>query len=205
MHAQTSKNAFVTAFLSQVAWLLPTGTLNPFRIFNPLRPLVFQYNIRRMNKFVSKVMDERFTSRSIASKTNQKDRPIIDLALNAYLGDTNSTKVDFKRFAIDQIKVFMFAGHDTTSSIICYIPYLLSKHPDALRNVLQEYNNVFGKDVSQTAQAIKADPYLLNKLPYSVAVIKETLRLFPPASTVRAGVPGFFLHHDGKQYPTEGE
>lgn len=207
MHAQTSKNAFVTAFLSQVSWLLPTGTVNPFRIFNPLRPLVFQYNIGRMNKFVSKVIDERFASRSIASKTNQKKRPIIDLALDAYLSETNSTKVDatFKRFARDQIKVFMFAGHDTTSSTICYIAYMLSKHPDALRNVLQEYDNVFGKDIGQTAQAIKADPYLLNKLPYSVAVIKETLRLFPPASTVRAGVPGFFLHYDGNQYPTEGE
>ncbi|KAK4695417.1 hypothetical protein P7C71_g2337, partial [Lecanoromycetidae sp. Uapishka_2] len=73
-----------------------------------------------------------------------------------------------------------------------------------MRKVRAEYDDVFGVNVQQTAQRIKDDPYLLNKLPYSVAIIKEILRLYPPASSVRQGVPGFFLHHDGKQYPTEG-
>lgn len=63
---------------------------------------------------------------------------------------------------------------------------------------------MFGSDVTQTARRIKEDPYLINKLPYTVAIIKETLRLWPPASSVRIGEPGFFIHHDGKQYPTDG-
>lgn len=73
-----------------------------------------------------------------------------------------------------------------------------------MRKVRTEYDDVFGKDIKQTAQKVKDNPYLLNKLPYSVAIIKEILRLYPPASSVRKGMPGFFLHHDGKQYPTEG-
>lgn len=208
MHAQTTENDFVAAFRNTLTWLLPANTLNPFKIFNPLRPFVFQYNKWRMDRFVSKVMDERFVSRpGIQEDKSKKNRPVIDLALDSYLNDTKSTTIDatFKRFAMDQIKTFMFAGHDTTSSTICYVAHMLSKHPDALKRVRQEYDDVFGTDVEQTAQVIKDDPYLLNKLPYSVAVIKEVLRLFPAASSVRMGVPGFFLHHDGKQYPTEGE
>lgn len=212
MHAQTSENDFVAAFRNQLTWLPGDNELNPFRILNPLRPIVFQYNKWRMDRFVSKVMDDRFAARpGVQEKEKEKDnktkRPVIDLALEAYLKDTHSTTIDatFKRFAMDQIKTFMFAGHDTTSSTICYVAYMLCKHPDALQRVRHEYDDVFGTNIEQTAAAIKEDPYLLNKLPYSVAIIKEVLRLFPPASSVRMGAPGFFLYHDGKQYPTEGE
>ena len=69
---------------------------------------------------------------------------------------------------------------------------------------MKEYDDVFGPDINQTAARIKKDSYLINKLPYTVAIIKETLRLWPPASSVRKGVPGFWLHYEGKQYPTEG-
>lgn len=110
----------------------------------------------------------------------------------------------FERFVMDHIKTFLFAGHDTTRSTICYSARTLVNHPEAMKEVRAEYDEVFGKIVAQSAQKIKDDPYLPDKLPYSVAIIKKILRLYPPASSVRMGVPGFFLHHDGKQYLTEG-
>ena len=211
MHAQTKENDFVSAFRSQLTWLPGINEFNPFVLFNPMRRVMFAYNQWRMDRFVSKVMDERFATRPGSKAINGSskcNRPVIDLALDAYLEEEGkkSATIDatFKRFAMDQIKIFMFAGHDTTSSTICYIAYVLSKHPDAMEKVLQEYNQVFGNDVEQTAQRIKEDPYLLNKLPYSVAIIKEILRLYPPGSSARKGQPGFFLNYNGKQYPTEG-
>ena len=102
------------------------------------------------------------------------------------------------------IKVFMFAGHDTTSSTICFAAYELAEHPEAMQKVRHEYDEVFGTDVSETAQKIKDDPYIINRLPYTAAVIKEVLRLWPPASSVRMGEPGFFLNYEGKKYPTKG-
>jgi len=111
----------------------------------------------------------------------------------------------FKTAALDHIKVFMFGGHDTTSSTICYVAYALSRHPEALKKVRQEYDEVFGPEVWQTAARIKEDPYIINKLPYTVAIVKECLRLWPPASSVRVGGPGQFVHYDGKQYPIEGD
>lgn len=43
-------------------------------------------------------------------------------------------------------------------------------------------------------------------MPYTSAVIKETLRLYPPAATARVGAPDGFLTDQatGKVYPTEG-
>lgn len=213
MHAQTSENDFVSAFRNQLTWLVKSNELNPFVLFSPIRPIIFRYNKWRMDKFVGKALEERFLSRPDKEAANscvaKRSRPIIDLALDAYHEDAvKHTKTGFdatfKRFAIDQIKTFMFAGHDTTSSTICYIAYALSRHPEALRKIRQEHDEVFGTNVDQTPHVIKKNPYLLNKLPYTLAVIKEILRLYPPASSVRKGVPGFFLHHDSRQYPTEG-
>jgi cytochrome P450 len=68
-----------------------------------------------------------------------------------------------------------------------------------------EHDDVFGRDVAETYGAIVENPHLLNQLPYTVAVIREALRLFPPASGFRAGEPGTsIVGEDGKAYPTEG-
>ena len=64
--------------------------------------------------------------------------------------------------------------------------HLLSKHPEALAKMRQEHNEVFGTNLSNTADALKKQPALLNQCRYTFAVIKETLRLYALASTMRA-------------------
>jgi len=222
MNAQTTENDFVAAFRNTLTWLLKTMETNPFVIYNPIRPIVVRYNSMRMNRFLNRVMDERFAARSQngAAGSKERTRPVIDLALDAYINGKGAQGVKdkadtsgagkgldpaFKTAALDHIKVFMFGGHDTTSSTICYVAYALSRHPEALKKVRQEYDEVFGPEVWQTAARIKEDPYIINKLPYTVAIVKECLRLWPPASSVRVGGPGQFVHYDGKQYPIEGD
>jgi acid phosphatase len=112
---------------------------------------------------------------------------------------------EFRRFAIDNLLVLLFTGHDTTSSTICYCYHLLHKHPEALANVRQELDNIFGAGVS-AAQQLKDNPYLVNKLEYTLATIKEVLRLWPPASAARLGRKGYFVKDPvtGEMLPTEG-
>ena len=217
MNAQRSENEFVAAFRQTMNWFIKQPEYNPFRYFNPLRPIIHELNRRKMDKYLGKVMDDRFATKSRESvldevkKTNKRQpQPVIDLALDTYTREwgensTKNGKIDpaFKAAAIKHIKMFMFAGHDTTSSTICYAIYELSRCPEALTKMLEECKAVFGPDPKQTADRIKEDPYLINKLPFTTAVIKETLRLWAPASTLRQGSAGYFLHHDGKDFPTE--
>ena len=83
-----------------------------------------------------------------------RPKPVVDLALDEYLKETPGLEViysmdlTFKKFAISQMKVFILAGHNTTSSTLCYVYYLLSKNPLALQKVRAEYNDVFGSDLS---------------------------------------------------------
>lgn len=88
MHAQTKENDFVSAFRSQLTWLPGINEFNPFVLFNPIRRVMFAYNQWRMDRFVSKVMDERFATRPGSKAINGSskcNRPVIDLALDAYL------------------------------------------------------------------------------------------------------------------------
>lgn len=83
-----------------------------------------------------------------------------------------------------------WTGHDTTSSTICYAAYELSKNANSLARIRKEHDEILGP-VAGTPQKIKNDPYVLNKLEYTSAVIRETLRLWPAASSTRTGFPGF--------------
>jgi cytochrome P450 len=95
---------------------------------------------------------------------------------------------------VDAVKTFVFAGHDTTASTLAWATYLLHRHPAVharLRAELDAHLPAAGAGgPAEAAAAIRADPYLLNRLEYTTAVLRETMRLFPPASTVRDVVPG---------------
>ncbi|MCJ1379525.1 hypothetical protein MMC17_002626 [Xylographa soralifera] len=213
MNAQHSENDFISGLRSQLKWLPIGDEINPWKKWNPIRPLVFWYNTRRMDRWLSKALDDRFTLRQSLGEAEmlKRNKPVIDLALDTYLlgqglDEKSVRPMDdtFKTMSMNEIKLFLFAGHDTTSSTLCYMYYLLQKNPKIQEKLHAELDDVFGTDLTKTASLITENPHVLNKLPYTIAVIKETLRLFAPASTVRVGEPDFFLNVNGVQYPTNG-
>ena len=187
--------------------------MNPFIRWNPFRPLFQWYYVQLMDRYISRQLKTRFaTYQDLDNPVGAEDggfQTVVDLALDEYLDEqqashaVRSMDAEFERLAISQMKVFILAGHDTTSSTLCYIFYLLSCNPLALQRVRAEHDESFGSDLKQTNAKIAADPHSLNQLPFTLAVIKEALRLFPVASSTRDGEPGFSLTHDGHQYPTE--
>lgn len=159
-----------------------------------------------MDRFLKRELENRYNGK-LNSKNNKS---IIDLALKGYKASatTKSSRTmdaTFEAIARAQIKLFLFAGHDTTSGTICYAYHLLSSNPHTLALLRAEHSRVLGP-VSSTPSRIADSPHLLNALPYTLAVVRETLRLFPPASIVRAGSPSFVITNPdtGIAYPTVG-
>ncbi|KAK7937205.1 uncharacterized protein PG986_014073 [Apiospora aurea] len=178
------------------------------------RPLVQWYNSYCIDRYLSKQVDERFeelaASRRDAKDVKSRSRSVISLVMDQYLAETGETeqlsKATFKRLVIPQLRMFLYAGHDTTSSTLLYCYYLLSTHPEELEKVRTEQDEVFGRNISHQHlyEVIAKDPALLNQTPYTLVVIKEVLRLFPPAGSLRAGRPGLVLtDENGGPYPTE--
>ncbi|KAJ5211048.1 hypothetical protein N7491_010864 [Penicillium cf. griseofulvum] len=92
----------------------------------------------------------------------------------------------------DQLKSFLFAGHDTTSILLQWTFYELSRTPHVLRSVCRELDEIFGPDSHPThvrEQILEHGENVLQRMTYTSAVIKEILRLYPPAGTSRVSAP----------------
>ncbi|KAI1175949.1 cytochrome P450 [Nemania sp. FL0916] len=215
LHYQTQGSALADCLRRQVYWT-PFGTsFNPFRRYLSIRPLVQRYNSYRMDAYLDQEIDKRFDelARSRQDKvkgSKGQSRSIISLAMDKYLEDVGHdgevSRKAFKSLAKPQLRMFLYAGHDTTSSTLLYCFLLLSKHPEVLSKLRQEHDEVFGinLDTDKYVQLINNDPSLLNQIPYTLAVIKEVLRIFPPAGSLRDGRPDFVLvDEEGQRYPTD--
>lgn len=188
---------------------------DPRILWNPLRLLVQRYYGALMDRFLRTELEKRYlellgtTKASGRSQSTSRGKSVTALALDAYLDHQGAntsisdlpTQInqDFMRLAATQIRLFIFAGNDSTSSSIVYAYHLLHKHPEVMRRLREEHNEVFG--TGSAAAQLKENPALLCQCPYTLAVIKETLRLFPPAGTVRGEHPGTAISDEhGKSY-----
>uniref|UniRef100_A0A674JLB4 Cytochrome P450 3A n=1 Tax=Terrapene triunguis TaxID=2587831 RepID=A0A674JLB4_9SAUR len=71
-----------------------------------------------------------------------------------------------------QAIIFIFAGYETTSSILSYMVYSLATHPDVQQKLQEEIDSVLPNQAPLTYDA-------LMQLEYVDMTVGETLRLFP--------------------------
>lgn len=94
------------------------------------------------------------------------------------------------------------AGFGTTTDTSSYVLMLLSAFPTVLSRLRAEHTRIFPASLESTLSMLRDNPSLLKDLPYTTAVIQETLRLFPVGMVVRAppkGMTSFELN--GRTYP----
>lgn len=106
----------------------------------------------------------------------------------------------------------VLAGHETTANTLTWTMYLLSQNPDIAEKLQEEINSVIGNRLPTLAD--------LKNLTYTEAVIKESMRIYPPVWSVArqareatqlgdypigkyatAVIPIWTVHHDERWYP----
>lgn len=80
------------------------------------------------------------------------------------------------RQLVDEALTLLLAGHETTALSLTYALYLLSEHPEVMSRAQSEVDAVLGARTLQAAD--------LPRLRYLDAVVRETMRLYPPAYTI---------------------
>ena len=72
-----------------------------------------------------------------------------------------------------------------------------------LRQAREEHDLLLGDNPSNAAAVLREEPKLVNNLNYTLAIIKEALRLWPPTGvSLRSGRPGQTLSQGGQNWPT---
>jgi cytochrome P450 len=151
---------------------------------------------RTIEASLESIIQEKFEklhgNKPYGEKPAVSDRSVLSLALEG----TDTLTPQAIQTSIDSIRTFLFAGYDTTSVLLQWAFYELSRTPRALAALREELDRVLGpnNDPKATANAIISNEAKLNQLVYLTAVIKETLRLHPPAGTSRFAEPGTNFH-----------
>jgi cytochrome P450 len=113
---------------------------------------------------IRKIIEDRKTS-------NESHDDLLDMLLATRYEDTGepmSTKQ-----LIDEISILFVAGHETTANALAFTSFLLAKHEDVQAKVFEEV---------RAAKALTSDNLeQIKMLPFTRAVIDESMRLFPPA------------------------
>jgi cytochrome P450 / NADPH-cytochrome P450 reductase len=123
-----------------------------------------------MNKMVDEIVAERRKNAEAAA--DKKDMlgammTGVDRSTGEQLDDVNI------RY---QINTFLIAGHETTSGLLSCTLYALLKHPDVLKKAYEEVDRVLGPDLDA-----KPTYQQVTQLTYITQILKEALRLWPPA------------------------
>lgn len=222
-HAQTTpegqghKNrlGLLTAARDLSNLMFKTGQgFNPFAYFDPIRPTKAWFYEQVFNHELTKVIKQQIEAERSSDQGDDGDaksssmhaKSILRLALSGL-----QPTPELIRNSVSQIKTFLFAGQDTTATLIQWMCFELSKssfsaqYSAIVQNLIDEHNKVFGatgdpfnaldtlgKEDDQGRK--DAEAILGIKLPYTTAFIRETLRLHPPAATARR-VPDISPEH----------
>src|SRR5690242_8349849 len=145
-------------FFQQAAlsFILPDGT--PL----PKGPRLVRSK-RRLDQKILAIIHER---RSAPAPAND----LLQILLDAQ--DEHGSRMTDEQLR-DEIMTLFLAGHETTANALSWTWYLLAQNPDAERTLAAELDSVLGGAAPTLAD--------LPRLPYTEMVIKESMRLFPPA------------------------
>ncbi|XP_045539116.1 cytochrome P450 6B5-like [Papilio machaon] len=155
---------------------------------------------------------------------------LLDLKQNNYLvgesittyknGEGRQVRLEFDDETMSaQCVVFFAAGYETSATTLAYTLHMLARHPAAQDRVIAEVEEFLRRHGGRI-------PYdCVYELPYTMACVQETLRLFPVLGVVtrelvedhvlpgglhlsrglRVHIPVYHFHHNSKYFPNPEE
>ncbi len=125
--------------------------------------LRFRRANRRLEEFIYGIIEER-------RQSGRDTGDLLSMLLHAR--DEDGSRMSDEQLR-DEVMTIIMAGHETTAIALSWTFYLLGKHPKAEEKLYSEI-----KEALNGRPPTVAD---LPNLPYVDAVIKESMRLYPPA------------------------
>lgn len=161
----------------------------------------------KVEALINDIVRREFVRVTLANGGGYESRSVLGLSLQGI----EELTPELLQQTSDNLRVFMFAGHDTTSILMQWALYELSRSPQQRRALFNELDQLFGTDADPKVIGAKllapGGAELLTQMTYTSAIIRETLRLHPPAASVRMTAPGTNFQltlPDGQQICPDG-
>ncbi len=157
-----------------------------------------------------KVIDETITRFIEERQASGEDKGDLLSMLLMAVDEQDGGQMTHKQVKDEAMTLFV-AGHETTANALAWTFYLLGQHPEVEQKLAAEINATL-----EGRQPTLAD---LPKMPYLEMVVKESMRLYPPAWTVSREAQADFevggytipkgsiimmsmyvVHHDGRYW-----
>jgi cytochrome P450 len=138
---------------------------NPFMVMTreSKRDPRFAFEFRELGKLVQTIIRQRRAS-------GRRHFDFAQMLMESADPDTGQGMNE--RALVDEILTLVVAGHETTASALTWTWWLLSQHPEVERRLHDEQDQA-----GALASGTHAD---LHRLRYSLAVLQEAARLYPP-------------------------
>lgn len=146
------------------AWRFQQPFVWPIWVPTP-RNRRFKAAIARLEEVVYDIIRRKREAGPNADSDDLLDR------LVAARDDDGSTMSDTQ--LRDEVMTLFLAGHETTANLLSWTFYLLGQHPEVAAKLRREIDDVLGD------RPAAADDY--ESLVYTNRVLKESMRLYPPA------------------------
>ena len=117
----------------------------------------------RLHGMVAKIMEKR-------AQSEEKSTNVFQMLIDAHYEDGGKLS---SHEITGMLTAAVFAGHHTSSGTAAWVLIELLRHPEEMRRVVAELDELFGEDGPVTFESLRQIPRLEN-------VIKEVLRLHPP-------------------------
>lgn len=158
-------------------------TWHPYRAYLPL-PATFRHAraVRELNGFVTQFIVDRAKARHVGADGRwcaykAADADVLDQLIDDAFasGDDVLRDAEALRQMRDEIKTFLLAGHETSSMMLTWALYELSRHPADLARVRAEAEKL--PPLGAGAPLPDAET-MKELLAFTDCVLKETLRLY---------------------------
>ena len=151
------------------------------RVFNPLWKLMpfsadelqIKANVKTMNEFCYNLIEQRRVSGEYKNLDDVLSRFMQMNEKWAAEEGAGKGVLYSDKYLRDVVLNFVIAGRDTTAQALSWTSYLLSQHPEVERRMRAEMWEVLGEEHAGP------DYDSLRNMPYTTAVVRETLRLYP--------------------------
>ncbi len=185
---------------------------NPRRLLRVMRMLPlpserrYERAVRDLDQIVFGIIRDR---RAAASNTAKDTGDLLGTLLA--VRDENGIPMTDQQLR-DETLTLLLAGHETTATALTWTWYLLSQHPEVEQKLHAELNVVLGGRPPAAED--------LPRLNYTERVVKESLRLYPPATAIlrlavedseiggykipknsSIGISPWVTHHDPRFFP----